>query len=1018
MSTQAEREVAHDAVTASDPCFLCAFGPPGTRPCDVPVVQGLLLRVAERVGGSRDPAVLLQCADGSLASVILNAQARTLAQALVRLGPERWKGLRLRVFHLADGAPAPHAEPPPADVIEQQGGLDVADSPSAPREWGQGARSHRRHLRATPASVAVLESDLLLNITDINNAAYCVRHYPLRRMVPSPPTTASLRGTVVHRAFEELLKSGRGAPADVATHLERALGAQVTNFALRQISYAQAAADAEPHLGALAAWYAGQRQTLWGDAPRIRAETFLLAPEVGLKGRLDFLVHDQHGDWLLELKTGEVYASLPKRAHRWQVYGYQTLLAARHPADRRRPGATLLYSATPGQAEGYGIPFTLRDLHRVLELRNLLALTHATGAVPAPPGGNTCGRCMLRRVCVRASTLLGWEPPPTEDPDVTLAPQDAAWFAEQHEQLRLEARAAETEGQLLWRLTPEQRRAAGSALGGLRPLGEPQPTTSGEWEYTFTCEHTSELREGDAILLSDGDPVRGAVVTGTILRLAERTVTVWTPERIAQPTLIDRYESEIVHDRTVRNLWRWLEVEPRLRALVSGELAPSFDSSFDADESAELPAVFNPEQREAARRARAARDYLLIQGPPGTGKTSVVAAIARRALERGERVLAAAFTNQAVDNVLRRLVAEGGHDLVRLGHELSVAADLRPYRLAARAGADPAALREALRRAPLVASTAATWASEIYDDAGDLLRFDLALVDEATQLTVPALLGILRFARRFVLVGDEHQLPPLVRSAEAAQRGLKRSLFAHLFERWGERAGVTLTRQYRMHPIICAFPSAEFYGGELVAEGAARDAMLAVELPPRHPLAAVLDPGRPMVFVDVAAGEEERMPARAVKASPAQAEVARRIALAVRGAGVPAEEIGIIAPYRAQVALIRRLLAASGEGGITVDTVDRFQGAERQVILFTLGGRVAPGAAHDGLQSRGNEFLADPHRLNVALTRAQRKLVVIGDRRRSEEIPVLRRLVRYCQALYGGRGGCVTAHYTVPTSSR
>jgi DNA replication ATP-dependent helicase Dna2 len=295
------------------------------------------------------------------------------------------------------------------------------------------------------------------------------------------------------------------------------------------------------------------------------------------------------------------------------------------------------------------------------------------------------------------------------------------------------------------------------------------------------------------------------------------------------------------------------------------------------------------------------------------------------------------------------------------------------------------------------------------------LRFDLALVDEATQLTVPALLGILRFARRFVLVGDEHQLPPLVRSAEAAERGLKHSLFARLRDRWGERAGVALTRQYRMHPIICGFPSAEFYDGALIAEGAARTALLALDPPPAgapvRALAPILDPTRPLVFVDVFAGDADAAPA---KASPAQAEVTRRIALALRRGGVLAEEIGIIAPYRAQVALIRRLLATSGETGVTVDTVDRFQGAERQVILFALGGRAPHTSSHGGPHSRGDEFLADPHRLNVALTRAQRKLVVIGSRRRCEENPLLRRLVRYCQTLYDGRGGCVTAHYVAP----
>ena len=103
------------------------------------------------------------------------------------------------------------------------------------------------------------------------------------------------------------------------------------------------------------------------------------------------------------------------------------------------------------------------------------------------------------------------------------------------ELLRLEARAAEEEARTLWRRTPEERRAAGMALGGLTQEGEPRQTESGEWEYTFRCANTSELREGDAILLSDGDPIGGEIVTGSILRLDERGVTVWAPERIRHP---------------------------------------------------------------------------------------------------------------------------------------------------------------------------------------------------------------------------------------------------------------------------------------------------------------------------------------------------------------------------------------------------------------------------------------------------------------------------------------------------
>jgi DNA replication ATP-dependent helicase Dna2 len=956
-------------------CFLCAFT---GRACAIPMVEGRIIALAPPVNRDAEPTVTLALEDGSMARITLNDQAKSLIQALRAMPAEQWRGLRLRVFHLT------HAAPIPADTLE------MTDEPPLA-------------LRALPEGVVILEPDLLLNITDINNAEYCARQYPLRRMIPTPANAPTLRGTLIHRAFADMLKSG---DTQTEPHLKRALRQQAVDLALRQITYEQMRQDAEPHLLALASWYAHQRETLWQTEPRLRAETFLLAPEVGLKGRLDFLMSDEFGGSLLELKTGEVRSQPPKREHRWQVYGYHTLLAARGRSRKGPRAATLLYSGAPGRAEAYGIPFTIRDLRRVLELRNLLALIHVTGRAPRPPGGKTCGRCMLRSECARMSGLLDWEPPPTDEGDERETANAAAWYARWQELLRQEVRAAEEEGAALWTRSPAQRRADGSALGGLRLAGEPRQTERGEWEYTFACEHTSELREGDAILLSDGDPVRGEVVTGTILKLSEHGLTVWTPERIADPALIDRYESEITHDRTARNLWRWLDAAPRLRTLVADSRMPAFSVTPELIEPA---SALNEEQLEAPRRALAAQDYLLVQGPPGTGKTSVVAEIARQAIARGERVLLAGFTNQAVDNALRRILASGERNIVRLGHEYGVAEDIRPYRLVERASSDLAPnelpdlvrIRETLAQASLVASTAATWASESYDGVGEPLRFDLALIDEATQLTVPALVGALRFARRFVLIGDTRQLPPLARSEEAAEHGLKRSLFETLWERHGAAAGVSLMRQYRMHPIICAFPSQVFYGGALVAAGEARTATLDLDLPVGDASAAVLDPARPLVFVDVRLADGAFEPVG--KASAAQAEVVRKLTLALLRAGMSAEEIGVIAPYRAQVAAIRQRLAQAGETRVTVDTVDRFQGAERRVILLSFGGTPAAGTRRGG-----HDFLADARRLNVALTRAQRKLILVGNRTRLEDAPLLRDLIRHCEGLYGGRGGVFT----------
>lgn len=964
----------------SDACWLCALG---EDRCDVTQIEGAPVTVGGYADKTHLPFVMLECSDGIRAGVLMPATARRLVAQLAAVPTAQRQRLTLRAFHLS--------------LLPPRGG-DVASGDEAPD----------LRLRASDRSVIVLEPDLLLSITDINSAEYCARQYPLRRMIPSPPTAATLKGTILHNAFKEMLKSGVADPREPLAH---AIASAATDLALHNIDATELAAEAEPHVEALARWYELRRTSLWDSdtTPEMSAETFLLAPEVGLRGRLDFLLRDDvKGDALLELKTGAVRSSLPKREHRWQVYGYQTLLTVRHPQADHHPSARLLYSGTPGQAEDHGIPFSTRDLYHVLDLRNELALIHATGVVSAPPGPNKCAKCALRVECTGVSGLLGWQAPELGDTDAdgsSSSPLDVAaeatWFARMSEALREEARAAEAQAAMLWRLFAQERMRLGIALGDLE-LAEPaRRRPNGEWEYHFRCAQTSEMREGDAILVSDGDPVSGRVVSGSVLHLDSDGVTIWTPEPIESPRLLDRYSSDTVHDRTVRNLWRWLGVEPRLRAVVAGRHAPTFDQDIErqgAEHDCEQPSPYNKEQRRAIARGLAARDFLLIQGPPGTGKTSVLSALARRAVDRGERVLIAAFTNQAVDNALRRVVADGLDDVLRLGHEQSTSADLRQFRLAARAASgDPAALRSTLARTPLVAATTATWSAERYDDTGDLLRFDVAIIDEATQLTVPAILGALRFARRFVLVGDEHQLPPLVMSQGAAGDVLSRSLFQELLERWGDDALVALRHQYRMHPAICGFPSKAFYGGELEAAGVARTATLHIDLAAAPGLAPVLDPLRPVVFIDVPGAERG-------KTDRGQAQVCRDLVRALVRGNVPVDTIGIIAPYRAQVAAIRGQLSTSGLADVVVDTVDRFQGAERDVIIFSFGGQ--PDSA---TSLHGEDFVANRCRLNVALTRARRKLLLVGDRTALARMPLLADLVEYCEGLYGDKSGVITA---------
>jgi DNA replication ATP-dependent helicase/nuclease Dna2 len=333
------------------------------------------------------------------------------------------------------------------------------------------------------------------------------------------------------------------------------------------------------------------------------------------------------------------------------------------------------------------------------------------------------------------------------------------------------------------------------------------------------------------------------------------------------------------------------------------------------------------------------------------------------------------------------------------------------------------AVQELLRNIPLVASTTATWSSDKYapsslNGAGANhenapLQFDVAIIDEAGQLTIPAILGALRFAKRFILVGDEKQLPPLVLSKEAAAAGLAQSLFSILkridFDYTKDHshpvsACVPLKMQYRMNKWISQFASRVFYDSQLMPHLSVANRLLETYTQQPMPraetpsIAFALDPHSPMVFLDVQSEYEK------AKISDAEAHTVREVVAGLLARGIAPHDIGIIAPYRAQVANLRRYLfsddatigwqALPFDTPLSVDTVDRFQGAERSVIIMSFATTTTP-----EVESQLRDHLTDANRLNVALTRAQRKLILVGNASALAELPVFQRLLTYCRGL-------------------
>jgi DNA polymerase III delta prime subunit len=465
-----------------------------------------------------------------------------------------------------------------------------------------------------------------------------------------------------------------------------------------------------------------------------------------------------------------------------------------------------------------------------------------------------------------------------------------------------------------------------------------------------------------------------------------------------------------------------------LRDVLLGQRQPAF--APEQDDPALDPGL-NDTQREAVRFALAARDVALIHGPPGTGKTTAVVELIRRAIRRGEKVLACAPSNLAVDNIFERLLA-AGERAVRLGHPARVLPELRAHtldllveqhpdvRLArklvkeamglfrqagryTRAKPAPGARQEARQEARSLLADArrleAQAVEHILDTAdvvcatttgldGELVgprRFGLAVIDEACQSTEPGCWIPLLRCDRVVLAGDHCQLPPTVVSREAATEGFGVSLFERLMALHGTPIARRLTVQYRMHQAIMDFSSLEFYEAELEADATVCEHLLA-DLP--GVLATPLTQS-PVEFMDTAGAgfDEEVEPDGESRLNRQEADLVCRRVQGLLDSGVAAGDIAVIAPYAAQVRLLREQLSVAG---LEVDSVDGFQGREKEAVIISLVRSNPKGEIG---------FLGDVRRMNVAMTRARRKLLVVGDTATLSGHPFYRRMIEYFEGL-------------------
>ena len=593
-----------------------------------------------------------------------------------------------------------------------------------------------------------------------------------------------------------------------------------------------------------------------------------------------------------------------------------------------------------------------------------------------------------------------------------------------------------------------ERVALGIALANLRIIDE-QSAPRERVRVRVTVPDAIDL---DMVRFSPGDPVRlwgehpeePGAVRGVFERREEQSLWLMLDravDEIDRDYALDPEVPEVTFDRgdlAITRAQGALATSDlaRLRDVAAGvrpprPLAPRSWTVLDE--------ALDERQRAGVDAALRSGDIALLWGPPGTGKTRTLVEVIRQRVASGERVLCAAPSNTAVDNLGLRL-ADAGTRVVRLGHPARVAPELLALTLDAQVDADGASklAREWRDRARMLRKSAygrrGPEAQQLWQEARALDRdaareianaeraiidradvilatcvgcdhpllgstvFDVAIVDEATQAADPLLLIPLARAKVAVLAGDPNQLGPVVTGGPAVDAVLGSTIFDRLVEEAAKGAApVMLEQQHRMHEHIMAFPSRSMYAGRLRASTAVAGHRI-------EELGVASDPLRPRALwlVDTAGKDwlEERtdfdpggslnnMPAYHFDPSTFNAGNAERVAAEARrllSRGLAPSDLAIIAAYSAQARHLRELLRSERAAGVEIGTVDGFQGREKEAVIVDL--------------VRSNEhgeigFLANTRRMNVALTRARRFLLVIADSATLGEHPYYAQFLSY-----------------------
>ena len=583
------------------------------------------------------------------------------------------------------------------------------------------------------------------------------------------------------------------------------------------------------------------------------------------------------------------------------------------------------------------------------------------------------------------------------------------------------------------KMTSYEREQIGRAVNNMKGKRLPKELGMTIVQYGRKKRIDCEINVGDVVLISTDNPLKSNL-TATVTEKGGRYIQVAFESKVPRWALKKKVRLDLyVNDVTFRRM------EDNLKNLsINAKHALEYHLNMKSPKKENdvyleyIDTSLNDSQKLAVKNALSSQDFYLIHGPFGTGKTRTLVELIYQELRQDNKVLATAESNTAVDNLLERLAMNEKINITRLGHPQRVSSENIKHTLAYKINSHPLGAnlesyyniideyneekayytkpKPQLRRGltdnqikrcasknkstrgvdKKIIQSMARWidydekVKEIYDkvkvledkivreiiEESDVIvstnssaaldviakyKFDVAVIDEASQTTIPSVLIPIAKAHRFILAGDHKQLPPTVISTDAYE--LEETLFESLIEKYPHK-GQLLNVQYRMNDELMRFSNSQFYDNLLETDSSVFDITLND---------FDIDDEKTMEFIDTSNMNDNReahLNDSKSFVNRTEARICLKLANDYLDKGVKKEDIGIISPYADQVKLISEHI------DVEVKSVDGFQGREKEIIIIST------------VRSNDNGelgFLNDLRRLNVAITRAKRKLIIVGN---------------------------------------